>query len=122
MHTMRMFDSANELLQPGETGLFVHTDGRHLTLNADGSGSTGRWVINPSRRVDRVVVVREAQRGGRRFMELFVARHDGVIGPVDGRYTVRLLDVRLAGSTVRSWKELAAAGQNPVRYIARPRT
>jgi hypothetical protein len=117
---MPTFDTAQELLQPGETGLFVYTDGRHFTVNADGSGSTGFWVINPTRQVDRVVVVREEFRGGQRFAELFTARHDGIIGPEDGRYTVRLLDVQLAGSTDRTWKEFADAGQNPVRYISRP--
>src|ERR1043166_3860444 len=113
-------DTAQELLQPGETGLFVFTDGSHFTFNPDGSGSTGFWVIDPTRHVDRVVVVREQLRGDQRFIELFTARHDGVIGPEDGRYTVRLLDVQLAGSTDHTWKEFAHAGQNPVRYISRP--
>ena len=116
---MPAFDTAQELLQPGETGLFVLTDGRHFTINPDGSGSTGFWVINPTRQVDRVIVFRQELRDGQRFVELFTARYDGVVGPEDGRYTVRLLDVQVAGSTARSWQEFADAGQNPVRYVTR---
>jgi len=116
---MPTFNTAQELLQPGQTGMFVHTDGRHFTYNADGSGSTGFWVINPSRQVDRVVVVLDEFRRGKRIVELFTARHDGVVGPKDGRYTVKLIDVQLAGSTDRTWKEFANAGQNPVRYISK---
>ncbi len=117
---MPTFDAAQGLLEPGETGLFVLTDGRNFTLRADGSGSTGFWFVRPSRHVDRVVVCKQEFRDGRRFIDLFTARHDGVIGREDGRYTVKLLDVRLAGSTDRTWEEFADAGRNPVRYVSRP--
>ena len=118
---MSTFDSAQELLQPGETALCVLTDGRNFTINADCSGSTGIWKLDPTRQVDCVVVFRQEHRDGRSFVELFRAQHDGVVGPTEeGRFTVRLLSIELVGSTERGWQEFASPGQNPVRYITRP--
>lgn len=49
-------------------------------------------------------------------------QHDGVVGPNErGRSLVKLLNVKLVGSTDQTWKKFANAGQNPVRYISRPR-
>ena len=118
---MPTFDTAQELLQPGETALCVLTDGRNFTINADGSGSTGRWKLTPTRQVDCVVVYRQEHCDGRSFVELFRARHDGVVGPTEeGRFTVQLLGIEQAGSTESGWQEFAGPGQNPVRYVTRP--
>jgi hypothetical protein len=115
---MQTFDAAHGLLQPGETGLFLLTDGRHFVINPDGSGSTGLWRINPSRRVDRVIVFHQHVRSGQRLVELFSAHHNGVTGPNEqGRYTVLLLGVQPAGTTEKTWKVFAQTGQAPVRYI-----
>ncbi len=70
---MSKFETAQELLQPGETGLFVHTDGRYFTREADGSGITGKWCIRPTRQIDRVVIVRWERCGGRRSWMEFAA-------------------------------------------------
>jgi hypothetical protein len=117
---MKMFEHARELLRPGETGLFVFTDGRHFVINQDGSGSTGLWVIDPSRRVDRIVVFRQVHRDGLQIVELFSALPDGVSGPdQDRRYTLKLLELQMVGSTNQGWRDFADAGQNPVRYVSR---
>ena len=121
-HSMDTFDTAQELLQSGETGLFVHTDGLHFTHEVDGSGTTGNWVINPTRHIDRVVIVRWERRGGQRFTELFTARPDKFVRLENGRYEIKLIGVRLAGSTDRSWMEFAGTGRNPVKYVFRPTT
>jgi hypothetical protein len=44
-HATPTFDTAQELLQPGETGLFVLTDGRHFTINPEGSGCMGLLIL-----------------------------------------------------------------------------
>ncbi len=47
---MTHYSSAEQLLRPGEIGLFIFTEGDKFTKNADGSGSTGDWTIDPNRR------------------------------------------------------------------------
>ena len=118
---MRNFESALELLQPGQTGLCVFTDGRWFKINNDGSGSTGNWKASPRRNVDVVVIYRQEIRDGQRFVELFTGKPIGYDGPKDGRYVIELSDVRLEGSTVLPWYEFADTGQNPVRYVTRPK-
>ena len=119
---MPTFDSAQELLRPGETGLAVHTDGRHFTHEPDRSGITGNWVINPKRQIDCVVVVRWERRGRQRFTEMFTARPEEFVRLENGRHEIKLIDVQLAGSTDRSWLEFAETGRNPVKYVFRPAT
>ena len=120
---MNTFDTVQELLQPGETALCVLTDGRNFTFHPDGSGSTGFWKINPVRQADCVVVFRQGLRHGQRYVELFTAQHDGVVGAnEEGRYTIKLLNMQLVDSTEHSWQKFANAGQNPVRYVTRPAT
>ncbi len=114
------FDKAQELLKPGEIGLFFLTDSRYFKHKPDGSGSTGFWRIDPTRHVDLVVVFHKQIRDGQHFAELFIARHEGVVGPrEDGKYTVLLRDVKLAGSTDHSWQEFVGIGQKEFRYVTR---
>ncbi len=113
------FDTAQELIQPGEVSLFILTDGRNFNIKPDGSGSTGFWRISPTRHRDRVVVYRAKPRNGRHFAELFTARYDGVVGPTEhDKYTVKLLDVKLAGTTYRRWQEFTGIGQTPHKYFS----
>ena len=53
---MQELSSAYELLQPNEKALVIYTDGRHLTDNGNGTGSTGWWKINHKRKINRVIV------------------------------------------------------------------
>jgi len=117
---MPQISSALELLSPGETALVVFTDGQHLTDNQNGTGSTGWWIIDPERTVHRVIIYRRASND-HSDNDLFIARHGG-IGErrADGRYSVELLDLSLAGQTTANWREFADTHQSPVRYISKP--
>ena len=117
---MPQFASATELLSPGETALVIVTDGKNLTDNHDGTGSTGWWVIDPQRKVDRVIIYRRAS-ADETDNDLFTATHDGVDGPrEDGRYLIRLLGLTLAGHSDSNWRDFAATRQNPIRYVSKP--
>ena len=117
---MPQFASAIELLGAGETALVIFTMGQNLTDNHDGTGSTGWWVINPQRKVNRVIIYRRAGDDTTNN-DLFIARYDGVEGPrEDGRYLVRLLDFTLAGHTASNWRKFADTHSKALRYISRP--
>lgn len=115
--------SALDLLAPGESALCILTGGIFLEIKADGSGSSGWWVISPYRKYERVIIYKSSD--GNAKADLYLARPDGVEGPRVGegdtrdRYLVKFLDAKQAGSTGIPWKEFASAGQNPIRYISK---
>ena len=122
---MPTFTSAHELLQPGETGLFLFTDGRFFEQNGN-VGSSGFWVLDdPQRPFHRVVVFRWTFQAGQRLVELFSALPDGLVepvleGPFQGRYKVKLRELRLAGTTTALWEDFVATGDGlPVAYVSR---
>jgi hypothetical protein len=58
----RRLDSAYELLNPGETGFFIYTDGLNLKLYLeDETGENRWWVLNPERHFDRVFIVKNSR-------------------------------------------------------------
>ena len=109
----RPFESAQQLLKKGQTALCLFTDGKHLEFNGDGSGSTGHWIINPKRKIDQVIIYQQSDGQA----TVFIAEPDGYYPTKEGRYTLNLLRIEEVGTTNRSWKEFAAIGQNPVRYL-----
>jgi hypothetical protein len=119
---MPAFTSARELVAPGETALFLFTDGRLFEFEG-GIGSSGFWVLtDPQRPFQRVVVFRWTFRDGQRLVELFTALPEGLVGPETegafrGRYKVRLRDLRLAGTTTASWEDFVATDERPVTYV-----
>ncbi|MHB9008965.1 MAG: hypothetical protein ACYDC1_18805 [Limisphaerales bacterium] len=115
---MRTFNSAEELLEPGETGLFLFTGGQLLTLGPDGSGSSGNWKLDPNRTIQRVVVCRWSLPDGERIVELFSGLLSGIDGPTDeGRYTVRFHDMHPQGTTSQTWEAFTGATERPVAYV-----
>ena len=121
---MPLFSSAEELLNDGETGLFLFTDGQFFIKNADKTGSSGFWNLNPKRKIDRVVIFRwSSNQDGERFVELFTALPIGFDGTT-GRYTVLLREIDCVGNTIRNWEEFVGTQQHPVtstkpQYITR---
>ena len=115
---MVRYTSAEQLLRPGEVGLFIFTEGMHLTMKPDGTGSTGIWVIDPRRRFDWVVIYKR-NPNDRSKNELFMARCGDFEGPKRGRYSINLHDIKRMGLTDVNWKEFASASENPIRYISR---
>lgn len=121
MKAMPSFASAEELLNHGETGLFLFTNGQFFTINADKTGSSGFWNLDPKRKFDRVVICVWSFEEGERFVKLFTALPNGLDGPMDegrykGRYTVRLLDIHQVGNLVRSWEDFIGTQQQPSTY------
>lgn len=49
---------AHDFVRPSETAIAVFTDGIHLTINPDGTGSTGWWIMDPERDIDHVIIYR----------------------------------------------------------------
>jgi hypothetical protein len=117
---MEEVGSLLDLLQPGESALAVLTDGRNLKLNGDGSGSSGNWVIDPARQVDRFVIYyREGGAGD--TARLYRGDYVGAgPSPEAGRSVVTFEGAEQVGVTRLSWPEFADTGANPVRYISRP--
>jgi Domain of unknown function (DUF3883) len=109
--------NGRELLQSGETGLFICTDGLNLVVHPDGTGSSGWWVLNPKRRFDRVFIFKRTS-GQSDGAEILAAQCIDYEGPDERRYTLRLINIRHAGTTPRNWREFTGGTQNPIRYLA----
>jgi hypothetical protein len=107
-----------DLLQPGESGLAVFTHGRHFQLNSDGTGTSGNWVADSTRVVDRFVVYLRDGRAGV-IARVFRADFAGAApSPEAGRIVVSFRSAKQVGVTRASWPKFAHTGANPVRYIA----
>lgn len=112
--------SVIELLEPGESALVVFTHGQHFNLDPDGTGSSGDWVIDPDRHVDRFIVYsRRGPAGGPAevYRAEFVSAAESA---KPGRFVVNFSGAELVGVTRESWPQFADTGVNPVRYITRP--
>lgn len=111
------YSSADQLLRPGEVALFIFTDGTELKVDANGTGSTGDWVLDPKRGFDWVFIYRRGRRD--EIAELIMARRGDMEERADGRFLVNLREVKSVGSTRANWHEFAGAPtNNPIRYIA----
>jgi hypothetical protein len=118
-HSGTELHSVTDLLVPGESALAVFTHGRHFDLNPDGTGSSGNWVIDPERHVDRFIVYSRTGPAGvpaEVYRAVFVGA-DETAEP--GRFVVSFRGAELVGITRESWPQFADTGVNPVRYITR---
>jgi hypothetical protein len=112
--------SLADLLIPGESALAVFTHGQHFSLNPDGTGTSGNWVMDPERRVDRFIVYSRTGPAGRPaevYRTVFVGAAESV---EPGRFVVNFRGAELVGVTHESWPRFADTGVNPVRYFTRP--
>ena len=108
--------NARELIGPGERAVVVFTHGPHFVRREDGSGSTGNWKINLSRRFDRVIIYHRPDPAFAN--EVYIADADGMEANDDvGRQIILLKNVRHRGSTTSKWPEFAEGHTNPVRYL-----
>ncbi len=118
-HSGAELRSVTELLTPDESALAVFTHGRNFTLNPDGTGSSGNWVIDPERRIDRFIVYSRSGPAGVPA-EIYRAEYVGAAESTEsGRFVVSFRAAELAGVTRESWPQFADTGVNPVRYITR---
>ena len=113
------FNGAFELLSPGETGLFIYTDGLNLTINGDGTGESGWWVLDPARHFNRAFIFKRSVVGSEPH-EVYSGRCTGFEGPDGNRFKLLLEDVRLEGTTLTNWTAFADASQNPIRFLECP--
>jgi hypothetical protein len=102
--------SLRDLLRPGESALAVLTDGRRLRLSGDGTGTSGNWVIDPARQVDRFIVYyREGTAG--ETAKLYIADYAGAApSPEAGRFVVSFEGAQQVGVTRWPWPEFADTG------------
>lgn len=118
-HSGSELRSVTDLLVPGESALAVFTHGQYFSLNPDGTGSSGNWVIDPARRVDRFIVYSRTGPAGRPA-EIYRAVFVGAAESGEpGRFVVNFRRAELVGVTRESWPQFADTGVNPVRYITR---
>jgi hypothetical protein len=111
------YSSADQLLRPGEVGLFIFTEGSNFTVNPDGTGSTGDWVVDPRRRVDWIVIYKRGSDPANN--ELWMARPGDYESARSDRYAIGLRHIQRVGATDANWSQFATAGNNPIRYISR---
>ena|SRR5258708_37736090 len=118
----RMLSIARDatLFEPGEIAIVIFTEGAHLQMEPNGTGSSGNWKLSPKRQVDKVIIYRRDQNGTQRHIDLYIADHDGLLGPdQDSRYVIRMRGITHMGITHENWYDFANVGTNTVRYLTR---
>lgn len=107
---------ARDFVQAGEQMMVIFTRGGRFELRSDHTGSTGNWVIDTKRHIDRGMVYHRdgSSNKNKIYLASFVAAT-----PTDeeGRYNVELAHIQYAGESELNWKDFADTGTYPVRYI-----
>jgi len=112
---------ASDLLHEGESAVAITTDGTRLQIEPDGSGESGNWKVDDSRRPRKVIIYRTAAPGLDYAAEVYVADFSRWRpSNEDGRFIIDFLNAERVGVTSEGWKSFASASQNPVRYIDAP--
>lgn len=107
---------ARDFIKPGENVVVIFTHGMHFDLDDDNTGSTGQWVIDSNRRLDRVILYRRDD--DKDLNTLYIANYAGIEPATrEGRYDIQLTHVQYIGTTSKNWPEFAEGGQNPIRYL-----
>jgi hypothetical protein len=107
---------AKDLVRRGESAVAIFTDGTHFHSRADGTGTTGYWVISTRRKVDRVIIYH--RRESIDANDVYLGSFERVVpSPHKGRNTIRFTGLRLLGSTELNWHKFASTGPNPIRYL-----
>lgn len=107
---------ARDLITQQESAIVIFTDGTHLHMNTDGTGTTGYWVINPERTVDKVIIYHRRQSSD--VNDVYIGNYlDVIASPEEGRYNINLTGLHLVDSTKANWHEFAESGANPIRYF-----
>ena len=108
---------ARDFIKPGENVVVIFTHGLHFILCDGNTGSTGQWIIDPNRSVDRVIVYHRDDEKNTNI--LYIANHAGTEpAEREGRYNIQLAHVQYIGTTSTNWIEFAEGGQYPIRYIS----
>jgi hypothetical protein len=108
---------ARDFIEAGENVIVIFTHGLHFKFGDDNTGSTGEWVIDPNRSVNRVIIY--LRNDEKHTNTLYIANHAGV-KPADreGRHNIQLTHVQYIGITSANWSEFAEGGAgNPIRYL-----
>jgi hypothetical protein len=108
---------AIELLKKDETAILIRTDGRGFSVDSDGSGSTGVWRIDISRKIQKVIIYKDGKFPTSN--EVYIADHVGV-SPDEDRYVISLANIRFLGSITENWykfADLEEGARNPIRYL-----
>ena len=113
-------NSALDLLDPGESAVVLFTRGAHLTIDADGSGTSGNWVMSSSHSPDKVIIYCRPPEQLSPHADIYLADFvDTAQSPEPGRRIVRFQAARRVGTTVRNWPDFADTGTGPVRYLGK---
>jgi hypothetical protein len=118
-----IINHASELLSPGESAIVVFTRKMHLVRrNADGSGTSGNWHMNPDYHdiPDKLVIYNRPSADVPHRNEVYLATYlHAVESGSPGRMIIHFQDIRQAGTTSKSWYDFAETGQGPVRYLSK---
>ena len=113
---MKQLSSAYELLKSGEKALVVFTKGQHLIDHGNGTGSTGWWKIDKTRKFDRIIVYH--RKGEDHTVNaVSTGKPHGTPRRSNGRSMLDMVDLKVAGSTTSDWPDFADTFQKEIRYL-----
>jgi hypothetical protein len=107
---------ARDLVNAGEKTVAIFTHGTWFEHSPDGTGSTGKWVIDPNHPLDRAIIYHRDDKA--QTNTVYTADIVGVVSAdAEKRYTIQLAHICHCGETPLNWPEFAEGGQNPIRYL-----
>lgn len=107
---------ARHFVRPDERVIVIFTRGGWFDIRDDQTGSTGTWVIDPARSLDRVIVYHRdaATNANTVYLASFV---EAVPTGEDERFRIEFAHIQYAGQSTLNWRDFAETGTNPIRYL-----
>jgi hypothetical protein len=110
---------ARDFIEPGEKVIVIFTRGIHFDLGNDNTASTGKWIIDANRSVDRVIIY--LRNDETKINTLYIANHAGIEpADIEDRHNIKLTHIQYIGITSTNWYEFAEVkpgARNPIRYL-----
>jgi predicted transcriptional regulator len=117
--TNRKYQHVSELLNPKETAIVLFTRGMYLEIRDNKTGSSGNWVVDPNKKVEKIVIYLRDENTTILRNDIYLGDYVWPEGPLeDGkRYRIHFKNLERVGYTENNWKDFADGSANPVKYI-----
>jgi transposase-like protein len=117
--TDKKFQHVSDVLNPKETAIVLFTRGMYLEIRDNKTGSSGNWVVDPDKEIEKIVIYRRDENTTIQRNDIYLGDYVWPEGPLeDGkRYRIHFKNLERVGYTENNWKDFADGSANPVKYI-----
>jgi hypothetical protein len=114
--------NAKKLLNNEQSAIAIFTDGRSLTINADGTGNSGVWKTRKDLIKDKVIIYfrNPSTNKNEIYVGDFCNLKASDIEGLEHRFYVVFNNLNLVGETDNNWYEFVGTKKgnvNPIKYF-----